>query len=91
MSANGGTVDRESSPPRGRTYPLNSGRLTGAVVTRIAEGLGLPRSASLEETRQMIEGKLSEEHEPHNVLVEQTEAAAGTVICLRDDSGVFLK
>lgn len=25
------------------------------------------------------------------MLVEQTEAAAGTVICLHDDSGVFLR
>lgn len=91
MSAGAESGHVESSSPHGRTYPLNSGRLTGAVVARIAQGLGLPHSALVEETQQMIEGKLSEGRESHNVLVEQTGAAAAMVISLRDDSGVFLR
>lgn len=39
---------------RGRTFPLNLGRLTAAIVARIAKGLSLPQAALQEEIRQMI-------------------------------------
>ena len=76
---------------RGRTLPLNSARLTAPIVARIAEGLQLPHSASLEETRQLIEGKLSGEREPRNVQVDLLDAAFGVTIRLRDASGIFLE
>ena len=50
-----------------KTYPLNSRRLTAEMVNRIANGLGLPTNALREELRQLVEGKLAEEHEPKNV------------------------
>ena len=78
-------------PTREKTFPLNSGRLTTTIVTRIAKGLHLPQSASLEETRQMIEGELSAVRELRNVQVDIEEAAAGFTIRLRDEGGVFLE
>ena len=83
--------DEERRPTRRRTFPLNSARLTASVVTRIAEGLELPLSASLEETRQLIDGKLSAEREPRNVQVDLLDAASGVTIRLRDASVAFLE
>ena len=40
--------------------------------------------------RQMIEGKLSEEHEPRNIQVDVIESAEGPVIKLRDEEGIIL-
>ena len=79
------------SPTREKTFPLNSERLTATIVTCIAKGLHLPLSASLEETRHMIEGELLAEREPRNVQVDIQEAAAGVTIRLRDEGGVFLE
>lgn len=39
----------------------------------------------------MIEGKLSADREPRNVQVDLLETAAGIVIKLRDEGGVFLE
>ena len=58
-----------------RTYPINSRRLTAETLRWIAKELGLPTNASKAETRQMIEGRLAEEHEPKNVLVDVIESA----------------
>ena len=92
MSVRGESPEEERrSSTRGRIFPLNSGRLTATIVTRIAKGLHLPQSASLEETRQMIEGELLSEREPRNVQVIIEEAAPGVTISLRDESGVFLE
>ena len=56
--------------PRGRTLLLNSKRLTGTMVQQIAKSMELPTSASLEDTRQMFEGKIGKmEREPRNVQV----------------------
>ena len=54
-----------AAPPEESTmdeyvYPLNSRRLTAAVINQIARGLGLPTNASLSETRGLIEGALGE-------------------------------
>ena len=44
------------------------------------------------ETRQMIEGRLAEEHEPKNVLVDVIESAPDErTIKLRDEGGVILE
>ena len=73
-----------------KTFPLNSRRLTAEVLARIARALGLPTNASSAETRQLIEGKLAEDHEPQNVQVDVTELATGVVeISLRDQDGLF--
>ena len=74
------------------TRPLNSRRLTAGIVNRIARGLGLPTGASLEESRQLIEGKLGETREPRNVQVEVIDSAGGSmVIKLRDEEGIFME
>ena len=83
-------MDGGSLPPRGRMYPLNSGPDWSRGHLHSLR-IGATLLTLLEETCQMIEGRLSEEHELCNVLVEQTEAAAGTVICLRDYGGVILR
>ena len=54
--------------PEGDMFPLNSRRIKGCWIQRIAEALELPGRASLEETRQMIEGKLMElQYQPQNM------------------------
>ena len=77
-------------PRGGKTYPLNSTRLTASVVSRITAALGLPK-ASLADSRQMIEGSLAEEREPRNVQVELVSEEGSLTIRLRDAGGVFLE
>ena len=61
----------------GRVTTLNSRRLTGAVIKRVARALELPTAAALEDIRQMIDGKLSEQgRDPRDVQVIQTEVEA---------------
>ena len=85
----------------GRVTTLNSRRLTGAVIKRVARALELPTAAALEDIRQMIDGKLSEQgRDPRDVQVIQTEveaetdtdtdAVGGVAIELRDSTGPFL-
>ena len=87
---------RESPPteeeiPPGRLLPLNSRRLTTVQLKKIAEGLGLPTTGSSDETRQLIEGKLAEGHEVHNVQVVVNETTTMSVtLSLMDEGGVFL-
>ena len=92
MEGSGGTSERRSRPPVTRTYPLNSRRLTARSITKIAEALGLPTSATLADTRQIIEGKLTEEsHEPRNVEVVVTETEGETTLRLQDEGGVIVE
>ena len=73
--------------PEGRTYPLNSKRLLSGQLQALAKILGLPGGASMEETRQLIEGKLIElGHEPRNVQVIVKEDEQ---IFLVDDEGII--
>ena len=77
--------------PRGKLLPLNSRRLTTVQLKKIAEGLGLPTTGSADEIRQLIEGKLEEGHDVHNVQVVMNEATniSGS-LSLMDEEGVFL-
>ena len=86
MSMPGEAVSREHVT---KMFPLNSRRLTAETLTRIAAALGLPTGASASETRQLIEGKLSEAHEPRNVQVEFGPGVAE--IRLRDEEGVIVE
>ena len=77
---------------RARTYPINSRRLTKDLVGRVAVALDLPTDGSIEETRQMIEGKLEETgREPRNVQVTLTETGGGVVVSLRDEDRTFME
>ena len=58
------------------------------MVCRIAKELGVPESATLEDTRQMVELKLDKVgHQPANVRIEAEETEQG----LQDDEGVFVE
>ena len=75
-----------------KTYPLNSRRLRAETVNRIAKGLGLPTNSLLAETRQLIEGKLGEEHESKNIQVDVIELQPGvTAIKLQGKGGVIIE
>ena len=72
-----------------KTLPLNSGRLTATLIRRIARGLGLDISASLEDARQVVSGEMG--REPQNVRVDLTDTDRGMVIHLRDERGVIME
>ena len=77
--------------PRGagaRPMPLNSRRVTRPVLRSLAAELGLPTSASTEDLRQMVDGKLADMgREPRDVLV--VIEGPGRVR-LHDGEGAFL-
>ena len=78
--------------PRGKVLPLNSKRLKTTQLQRLARALSLPTSASGDELRLMIDGKLGEmEKEPRNVQVVIAKAEHGAErLSLWDDDGSFL-
>ena len=70
---------------------MNSRRLTTVQLRKIAEGLGLPSAGSADEIRQVIEGKLEEGHDVHNVQVVVYEMTTVNVeLSLMDENGAFL-
>ena len=78
--------------PRGGHVPLNSKRLTAAYLRRLAGALEIPTSASSEELRQLIAGKLEEmEREPMNVQVGLRKTDRGVHLTLRDVDGIILE
>ena len=78
-----------------RPLPLNSKRLLAAHVRQLARTLELPTTASANEIRQMIDGKLTEMgREPPNVQVVVQRELGGTLrarLYLQDESGVFME
>ena len=76
----------------GRPLPLNSKRLTSVYVQTIARAMDLPTKGSVAETRQMIEGRLSDVgREPTNVQVMISDDHDGAeFVSLVDASGTFL-
>ena len=92
--AEGGDEWHVELVPCGHPLPLNLKRLTAAHVQQLARTLQLPTTASLDDIRQMIDGKLAEMgHEPLNVqVVMQRETEGGRVyLYLQDAVGVFLE
>ena len=72
--------------------PLNSRRLTGATIKRIAQALDVPITASTAEILQMVEAKLSDVgREPRNVQVLLGVAEPGSRLALEDETGTFLE
>ena len=77
---------------REEVLPLNSRRLTITMLKQLAGALGLPRSASADELRQLISGQLEGmDKEPMQVQVVLQKTEAGVHITLRDLEGVFLE
>ena len=66
--------DCETGLPQGRLLALNSRRLIATHLRQIADALGLPTSGSVDQVRQLIEGKLQETRGVSNVQVVVTEA-----------------
>ena len=66
---------------REEVLPLNSRRLTITMLKQLAGALGLPRSASADELRQLISGQLEE---PMQVQVVLQKTETGVHITLRD-------
>ena len=82
----------QPGPQLSRPLPLNSKRLTGAVLRQIARGLGVPGTASADEVRQVVEGKLGElGRDPRNTQVCWVEVEEGLKVTLKDADGVFLE
>ena len=95
MAPVGGHEDAWSRPSRAppRVFPLNSKRLTSQYVISIARAMGLTTKGSVEATKLIIEGKLTEmSREPRNVQVEVDEGDDGRV-CVRlcDSHGAFVE
>ena len=87
---------RDDEVVQSKPFPLNSRRLGSSILRQVAVELGLPGTGSLEDTRQMIDGRLQEqEHEPRNVQVRiiepEGEVPGLTVIELVDAEGIFLR
>ncbi len=71
--------------------PLNSRRLSSAHLKRLANTMGVPTTATGDEVRQMIEGKLPEQgREPCNIQVV-LGATPGCAFHLRDLEGTILE
>ena len=81
----------EQTWPEGRTLPLNSRRLDAWHLQQLAVLLELPTSASIEDTRQMIDGKLIEKgKQPQNVqVIIKKTACTEIIIHLTDSEGVL--
>ena len=89
------TEQAERALSGGKSYPLYSKRLNASHLQLLAGALGLPTTASPDETRQnlMIDGRLADmEREPQNVqvVVQETEVCGTEVrLLLLGESGVF--
>ena len=81
----------EQTWPEGRTLPLNSRRLDAWHLQQLAVLLELPRNASMDDTRQMIDGKLTEMgKQPQNVQVIVKETSCTEVVLhLTDSEGII--
>ena len=79
--------------PRGRSFPLNSRRLTGAHLRQVAAALELPAEGSSDQLRQVIEGQLETDgHEAANIQVFLSEDTfVETRLSLVGESGVILE
>ena len=80
----------EEDFPEGDMYPSSSKRLKAVWIRRLVKALELPTNASVEETRQMIEGKLiQQQYQPQNmqVIIQGKDDAAA--MFLVNENGVI--
>ena len=74
-----------------RPVTLNSRRLMAQRLRQLAGGFGVPSSASPEDLRAMIEGKLTEGgRDPLQTQVVLRTEERGVHMTLQDEDGVFL-
>ena len=84
---------RDDPPRASRTFPLNSRWLTHPLLQSLATHLELPTSASAEDLRQIVDGKLIEmEREPREVQASSSGELGATTdeLLLQDGEGVFM-
>ena len=87
----GASGTREHPAPLHNVVPLNSKRLMTVLLKQLAGVLEVPTTASSDDLRQLITGKLEElGREPMNVQVTLQSTAHGTHLTLRDAEGEFL-
>ena len=85
-----GSCGDDVTLPLGKLLPLNSRRLTAAYLKHNVQSLELPTAGSVDETRQLIEGKLQETWDSANVQVVVDKTASITVkLTLMDDENIF--
>ena len=89
--------ERSASEEKGlqwsKVLPLNSRRLSTAVLRKIAHAMGLPVSVTGNELRQLIEGKLiatGREPKSVQVLIGMSESGEES-LGLQDEAGVFVE
>ena len=76
-----------------KVLPLNSRRLSTAVLRKIAHAMGLPVSVTGDELRQLIKGKLiatGREPKSVQVLISMSESGEES-LGLQDEAGVFVE
>ena len=92
LTDDAGAGDSDLAARRGpavQTLPLNSRRLTAALLKQLAGGLGVPTTAPQGDLLTMIESKLTEEdRDPLRTQLLLRDVAGGVPISLRDESGV---
>ena len=74
---------------RTELLPLNSRRLTAAMVRRLALALDIPTTGSAEDMRQLLDAKRG--HKPMKVQVVVCTGADGVTLCLEDVEGTFFE
>ena len=88
MDPNSEVTGSDSVATQPIRLPLNSRHLTAAQIKRLGRALELPTSASVEEVRQMIDGKLKDrERQPFDVQVIIKSSRA---MSLHNEGGGFL-
>ena len=76
----------------GRTVPLNSQQVIAPILQCVVAGQGLSTAASMEELRQMIDGKLLKQgSEYRDVQIVITETDTPERILLQDSDGILLE
>ena len=82
--------DEDVEFPTGVSIPLNSKKLTTKRLQAIAAGLELPASATTEDLRLLIEGKITDRGQnPSNIQVTIADEDSST-LHLVDENGCFL-
>ena len=90
--AEGGLEVPETVKVAPKTLPLNSKRLTAVLIRQLARALEIPTTASLEDVRMLIDGKLEEMgHEPMNVQAVLRPGETVTNVALIGSDGQFLE
>ena len=78
-------------PSASRPLPLNSKKITVAMLKQLARGLEVPTTSGGDELRQLVEGKLGDMgHEPRNTQLSVVTRENGVTLTLQDADGIFL-